>query len=154
MALKPRNKTPLVVVGLNKEVGGVPVIRGLSFHVNPGESFAIVGLRGCGKTTLLSLLSGTLEPTSGTVVSGETSLDNVAEWQKRIGICPTHDSVLGRLTVRQTLRLYASIRGIQAADVEPLLEHVSLLLNLTQSIDMKVDACRRVRMRCRRLYAW
>ncbi|XP_077564648.1 ABC-type organic anion transporter ABCA8-like [Haemaphysalis longicornis] len=119
----------------------MPVLRGLSFHVDAGESLAIVGLRGCGKTTLLSLLSGTLAPTSGMVVSGEASLDAVAEWQKRIGVCPTRDSVLGRLTVRQTLQLYASIRGIQAADVDTLLEHVVLLLNLTHCIDEKVEAC-------------
>ncbi|MFV2055498.1 MAG: ABC transporter ATP-binding protein [Thiohalomonadales bacterium] len=46
---------------------GAPIFDGLPVEVNPGEFLSIIGPSGCGKTTLLNLLSGFLEPDSGTV---------------------------------------------------------------------------------------
>jgi ATP-binding cassette subfamily C protein/ATP-binding cassette subfamily C protein EexD len=45
----------------------MPVIKGVSFALDPGESLAIVGPSAAGKTTLLRLITGTLAPSSGTV---------------------------------------------------------------------------------------
>ncbi|MBS0640332.1 MAG: type I secretion system permease/ATPase [Proteobacteria bacterium] len=46
---------------------GVPLLRGISFELAAGESLAIIGPSAAGKTTLVRLLTGTLEPLSGTV---------------------------------------------------------------------------------------
>ncbi|XP_077485210.1 phospholipid-transporting ATPase ABCA3-like [Amblyomma americanum] len=134
-------KPALLVLDLKKRISSLNVLRGLSFHVEPGEAFAVAGLRGCGKTTLLNVLSGSTMPTSGTALIGDVPLQNLAGWEQRIGVCPTHDSVLGRLTVHQTLRLYANIRGIRPEDIDRLLEHLILLLNLTQSVENTVEEC-------------
>ncbi|XP_075549130.1 phospholipid-transporting ATPase ABCA3-like isoform X1 [Dermacentor variabilis] len=135
------NKPALLVLDLNKQLQSISVLRGLTFSVEPGEALAVVGLRGCGKSTLLDVLSGSTQPTSGTALIGDVPLHNRAEWEQRIGVCPSHDSVLGRLTVRQTLQLYANIRGIRPEDIDRLLEHLVLLLNLTQSIDEPTESC-------------
>ena len=47
--------------------GRVPVLCGLSFTLAPGELCSVVGVNGCGKTTLLSLLSRRLSPSGGTI---------------------------------------------------------------------------------------
>lgn len=52
-----------------------PVIRELSLTVRPGEKLALVGVNGCGKTTLVKLITGLYQPNSGTVRYGETSLE-------------------------------------------------------------------------------
>nr|XP_054926479.1 phospholipid-transporting ATPase ABCA3-like [Dermacentor andersoni] len=135
------NKPALLVLDLNKQLQSISVLRGLTFSVEPGEALAVVGLRGCGKSTLLDVLSGSTQPTSGTALIGDVPLQNRAEWEQRIGVCPSHDSVLGRLTVRQTLQLYANIRGIRPQDIDRLLEHLVLLLNLTQSVDETTESC-------------
>lgn len=47
----------------------VPVLRGLSVSVEPGQTLALVGASGCGKSTVVSLLERFYEPLSGSVVS-------------------------------------------------------------------------------------
>ena len=51
---------------LSKKYGDLEVVKGVSLAVNEGEFVCLVGKSGCGKTTLLSLLSGLEKPTKGT----------------------------------------------------------------------------------------
>lgn len=69
-----------------------PLIRNLSFHVNEGEVFAILGPNGSGKTTLLRLLLGLLKPTAGNIAIFGKILRNFREWD-RIGYVPQYLSV-------------------------------------------------------------
>src|SRR5690554_6265529 len=52
---------------LTKQYRGRPVVRDLSFHVSPGEVYALVGPNGAGKTTVIRLVSGLAFPSSGEV---------------------------------------------------------------------------------------
>ncbi len=57
----------LKTTGLTKQYRGRPVVRDLSFHVSPGEVYALVGPNGAGKTTVIRLVSGLAFPSSGQV---------------------------------------------------------------------------------------
>jgi ABC-type lipoprotein export system ATPase subunit len=61
------NGTFLVGAGLSKRYGDLEVVKGVSLFVDRGEFVCLVGKSGCGKTTLLSLLSGLERPTAGKV---------------------------------------------------------------------------------------
>lgn len=66
-----------------------PVLRDVSFTVRRGESVAIVGVTGAGKSTLVDVLIGLLPPASGSVlVDGVTIADRVEGWQRNIGYVP------------------------------------------------------------------
>jgi ATP-binding cassette subfamily B protein RaxB len=69
------------------------VLEGLSFRIEPGESVAIVGSSGCGKTTLLKLLASLLQPTQGEIlVNGEPlRRHGVERYRSMIGVVMQDD---------------------------------------------------------------
>ena len=66
-----------------------PVLQDLSFTVKAGTSVGIVGVTGAGKTTLVDIILGLLEPQQGRILYGDTDIrDNYEDWQARIGYIP------------------------------------------------------------------
>lgn len=64
-------------------------VRGVSFDVPAGESLAIVGASGAGKTTLVDLILGLYHPTTGHIIAdGSDITKNLASWQRSIGLVP------------------------------------------------------------------
>jgi len=66
-------------VDLRKSYGSLEVLKGVSFAVDQGEFVCLVGKSGCGKTTLLSLLSGLEKPTQGKVSLGGKEITEASE---------------------------------------------------------------------------
>jgi putative ABC transport system ATP-binding protein len=66
-------------VDLRKSYGSLEVLKGASFAVDQGEFVCLVGKSGCGKTTLLSLLSGLEKPTEGKVSLGGKEITEASE---------------------------------------------------------------------------
>ena len=64
----------LVVENLSIEFGGVHAVDGVSFEVDPGETFAIIGPNGAGKSTIFNLISRIYEPTTGSIHYGDRDL--------------------------------------------------------------------------------
>jgi len=62
----------LEVQNITKSYGDLEVLKGISFKVNKGDKIAIIGANGVGKTTLLEILMGNLEPDSGSFKWGQT----------------------------------------------------------------------------------
>jgi ATP-binding cassette subfamily B protein len=93
-----------------------PVLRGISFEANPGETTAIVGSTGSGKTTLINLLPRFYDATAGQVLVDGTDvrdLDRQDLW-RRIGMVPQRAFLFGG-TVASNVRY-----GDQDADEEDL----------------------------------
>jgi peptide/nickel transport system ATP-binding protein len=80
----------LSVAGLTVAYGGTPVLRDVSFDLRPGETLAILGLSGCGKTTLLRALLGLLPPAARVTgqlrtATGTLALSDRAALRQRLG---------------------------------------------------------------------
>lgn len=62
----------IIAENISKSYNGVKYIDGFSYIILKHDRIGIIGPNGCGKSTLINMLNGTLEPDSGTVVHGET----------------------------------------------------------------------------------
>ena len=86
----------------------------LSFAVNQGEVFGLIGHNGAGKTTTFKLLVGLLRPTRGTLLWDGAPLD----WDRPrqgLGFSPEQPYFYDYLTVWETLNLYGRLYGMDAA---------------------------------------
>jgi ABC-2 type transport system ATP-binding protein len=89
--------------------GKVEAVRGLNLEINAGECFGLLGPNGAGKTTTIEILEGLLQPTSGEVtVLGRNWKSNPREIREQIGISLQETRLSEKLTVRETIELFAS----------------------------------------------
>ena len=74
---------------LTKYYAAVPAIRDVSFKVEPGGILGLLGPNGSGKSTTVSILTGLLEPSGGTVLlNGQPVRDDLLGYKTRIGYVP------------------------------------------------------------------
>ena len=103
---------PVRVEDLVKRFGEVQAVDRMSFVVEPGELFGLVGPDGAGKTTLFRILTTLMVPDSGTAqVLGRDVVGDLWEIRSRIGYMPGRFSLYGDLTVEENLRFFASVFG-------------------------------------------
>ncbi|MFI0370612.1 ABC transporter ATP-binding protein [Actinomadura sp. 1N219] len=128
--------SPLLEVrDLRAGYGKVPVLQGVSLHVDAGESVALLGPNNAGKTTLLRCLSGLVTPTGGQcLLRGDdlTGLGPVGRVDSGIVQVPEGRHVFADLTVEDNLRVGASRlpRGRRAARLDRLYEQLPPLAPL------------------------
>ena len=89
--------------------GKVEAVRGLNLEILAGECFGLLGPNGAGKTTTIEILEGLLQPTSGQVtILGHTWQSHERELREWLGISLQETRLSEKLTVRETLKLFAS----------------------------------------------
>ncbi len=107
--------------------GDVPVLRGVSFDLGPGQSLGIAGHNGSGKTTLLRVLATLLRPTAGTVtVLGTDVSTPTRAVRPRIGLVGHAPALSAHLTLEENLRYVATLAGVDQARVPETLAMVGL----------------------------
>jgi len=91
-----------------------PALDGVSITIAPGKMTGLVGPDGAGKTTLIRILAGLIDPDAGTVeVLGRAA---TRADRSRIGYMPQRFGLYEDLTVMENLRLYADLRGLPAGE--------------------------------------
>jgi len=88
-ALQLRDSLAIENVSFRYQESSNPSLTGVTLSINPGQTVAVIGSTGAGKTTLIDLILGLLEPTSGRItVDGVDIRSDLARWQKGIGHVP------------------------------------------------------------------
>jgi ABC-2 type transport system ATP-binding protein len=119
---------------LNVSYGDFSAVRDLSFQVEPGELYALLGTNGAGKTSALEVIEGHRKASSGTVrVFGRSPTDRRAI-RPRTGIMLQESGFAGDLTVSESVRLIGRLSG--RADT---LDRVLKVVDLTHKADTKVS---------------
>jgi ABC-2 type transport system ATP-binding protein len=109
--------------------GGRPVLRGVSFAVQAGETYALLGGNGAGKSTTLLTFLGFLQPDSGAArVLGRRVETDLAAARRVIAYLPESAALYDHLDARENLRYLLDLGGsrAEARDLERALDDVAL----------------------------
>ena len=118
------------------------ILENVNLEIVPGEIFGIIGLSGTGKTTLLNLIVGFLEPDSGAVAvklsdGSVTTISQSPELVKTLyGFSTQNTSFYNKLTVRENLQHFGSLYGINAVVLHARINDLLELVGLTESLDV------------------
>ena len=119
----------------SKVYGAVTAVHNLNLEIGHGESFALLGPNGGGKTTVLRALVGLHFPTAGRVLVQEVDIrkdpDRVRPW---VAYVPQRVTAPDVLTAREVLELFADLRGVSADRIEQTLD----LFALSDDADRRV----------------
>ncbi len=107
---------------LQEKTGCVAAVKNVSFEVEPGEVFVVMGLSGSGKSTLVRLLTRLIEPTAGTVHMAGADITSADEGQlrelrrKHVAMVFQHFGLLPHRQVIDNVGFGLEVRGVQRSD--------------------------------------
>ena len=114
-----------------------PVIDNLSFTVEEGEFFVILGASGIGKTTLLRLISGLETPDAGRVIIGGKDQTNLPPYRRRTAMTFESYALYPHLSVFENIASPLRARGVTAAVRDKRVKEVARLLRIDHLLDRK-----------------
>ena len=105
------------VENVSKLFGNFRAVDGISFSIQTGEIVGLLGPNGAGKTTTMRMISGFLEPDSGTVkIAGLDVLKNPVETKRKIGYMPESAPMYSDMIVADYLKYIAEIENQNPAE--------------------------------------
>jgi phospholipid/cholesterol/gamma-HCH transport system ATP-binding protein len=142
-SVEPANTGPAMVVqGLHKSYGEQKVLNGLDLEVGSGQTVAVLGRSGTGKSVLLRLIVGLQKPDAGTIhIQGQeitrASLEEMNEIRKKLGFLFQHAALYDSLTVEENvafpLRRHTEMTAAQRSErVQELLASVGMEADLNK----------------------
>jgi phospholipid/cholesterol/gamma-HCH transport system ATP-binding protein len=105
----PKESLVIDLKGVSKAFGGQEILKDISFSVAPGERISLLGPGGCGKTTILKLILGLIEPDRGTIsvmghnIGADASDREKREVLKKVGMAFQQGALFDFMTVRENL---------------------------------------------------
>ena len=107
------------VRNLTRNYGRIRAVKGVSLEIGKGEIVGLLGHNGAGKTTVMKVLTGFLEPSGGTcVVGGVDVVQDREAVQRQIGYLPENSPLYVEMTVQEYLLTMAELRGVPAQERE------------------------------------
>lgn len=124
---------------LTRRYGGFAAVDDVSFRIERGEVVGLLGHNGAGKTTIMRMLTGFLEPTGGTIRIDDLSMGpDTAAIQRRIGYLPENCPTWPEMSVLEFLEYQALLHDVpearRAGAVAAAIRRTALTDRATQSI--------------------
>ena len=129
---------------LTRKYGDFTAVSNASFAIEKGEIVGLLGHNGAGKTTIMKMLTGYLEPTSGTVtIDGKELEGSRQDVQKRIGYLPENCPLYSEMTVIDYLEYVATLRAIPEDKVSSRVREAILRTELTEKATNTINTLSR-----------
>ena len=129
----------LSIVNLRKEFsdGSVAAVDGIDLDVAAGETVALLGSSGCGKSTTLNMVVGLEEPTSGDIRIDGNSVVGVPPGKRNVGLVFQDYAVFTSMSVRQNLAFGLKVRGVGRSEIARAVDEVAELLGMADRLDAR-----------------
>src|SRR6266545_3951758 len=123
----------------SRSFGRTVSLEGVSIHVEPGESVALLGPTGAGKTAASRIIAGILAPSDGDVlVDGISVRADPGSIRSRCGMVTDQPSLYERMTLRAYLAFFCHLYDV--ADAARRTEELAKLLGLSDRLDIRLGA--------------
>ncbi len=125
---------------LHKRYGNLAAVEDVDFTVDDNEIFCLLGSNGAGKTTVIKILTGLLEPTSGSALVDGKKVSEDAKSKKTFGYMPEQPHLYDRLTGREFLEIMGGLKGVDDGTLSEEIDRFSKELELDQRMDSEMGA--------------
>lgn len=126
----------LKVCNVTKKYGELTAVDNLSFEVEEGEIFGLLGLNGAGKTTTFRMILGLLDDYTGNIYLDDKKIDySITD---KIGFLTEERSLLLKLTVLEQIKLYGILKGMEEDIIYERLDYYLKLFGISEYKNKKI----------------
>jgi len=123
--------------GVSKFYGDTPALVDLTLDARAGEFLVLLGPSGCGKTTVLRLVAGLEDPTSGVLRIGDRVVNDVDPKDRDVAMVFQSYALYPHLSVARNVEFPLRSRQVPGAERKKLVDEVARSLHLTELLDRK-----------------
>ncbi|MBC7368923.1 MAG: ATP-binding cassette domain-containing protein [Undibacterium sp.] len=124
----------------DKKRGEIFAARDVSFRVEPGQIYGLLGANGAGKTTTLRMLATLLKPTTGAAtIAGHDVVTASTQARAQLGFLAASTALYGRLTAREMITYFGELNGMTSAAIRARIKVLADELDMHEFLDRRCD---------------
>jgi len=128
----------LEVVDLQKEYEKKPLLTGVNFQVESGETLCLLGRSGSGKSTILRIIAGLEKPDAGAVYWNGKDLAEVPTYKRNFGLMFQDYALFPHLTVAENVAFGLKMRGVSRSEIAGQVKEVLEKVNMSDFAERRV----------------
>jgi ABC-type sugar transport system ATPase subunit len=125
----------LELLNVKKQFGSVTAVENFSLFVNDGEFVTLLGPSGCGKTTLLNIIAGLEEMTSGEVRMNQRVVNRLSPFERNVAMVFQNYALYPHMTVAENIGFSLKLRKRPRQEIMERVAQVARMLELEQLLD-------------------
>ena len=118
--------------GISKSFGEQVIIPSLDLTINDGEFITLLGPSGCGKTTLLRMIAGLEQPTTGTITLDNQNITGLPPYKRDVNMVFQHYALFPHMTVEENIQFGLKMKQVPAAEQKQRIEQMLKLTRLEE----------------------
>lgn len=127
----------VILKGVSKIYDKKKVIDNIDLTINDKEFVVLVGASGCGKSTILRMIAGLEDITSGEILIGDKKVNNIAPKDRDIAFVFQSYALYPHMTVRENIAFGLKMRKVDKETIDKKVTEAAEILDLTEYLDRK-----------------
>ena len=120
----------LVIENVSKHFGSLVAVNNVSLDIEPGEFICFLGPRGCGKTTILRMITGFEQATSGNIIYDGEIINDIIPQKREFGIVFQSYALFPNMTINQNIAFGLKMRKMPQKLIDERVGEMLELLGL------------------------